>query len=234
MRKKPPVSLPEFFAVFLLFGLAPLIDNLFVNQNQSSSGLEWRNLGGNLVYRIAGFFLCIELLSRNTRPETSPSLQERKELSFQLSTHDILRGVLFAAIMVVLASAATFASTFFGQYGQNPLMNQLAHEKPAIAVRILFAVSVALTAFFEESFYRCYTLTRLKDFGVPVALAALTSSVIFALAHAYQGPLALALALFFGLFLSALWFRYRSLWTCALAHGLYNLVVLIQSGFLFS
>jgi membrane protease YdiL (CAAX protease family) len=78
----------------------------------------------------------------------------------------------------------------------------------------------------EEILYRAYFFVRLADLGLPPAVAAAVSTALFAAAHAYQGPLSVALALVQGLVLAGAFVRTRNIGVPIAAHACHNLVVL--------
>ena len=93
-------------------------------------------------------------------------------------------------------------------------------ELPAAAAFCLVGASR------EELLYRDYLFVRLCDLGLPRAASVLACTLLFAVAHAYQGPLALGLALAQGMILAAAFIRTRSLGVPILAHTLYNFAAL--------
>jgi membrane protease YdiL (CAAX protease family) len=95
------------------------------------------------------------------------------------------------------------------------------------AAQIPVAILFGLTAGYrEEFFFRAYLLGRLDELGLAVPGAVTISTVVFCLGHVYEGPLAVAVTAALGVVLSAAWLRRRSLHVVAIAHGLYNTLVL--------
>jgi len=80
-----------------------------------------------------------------------------------------------------------------------------------------------LAAFVEETAFRGYVLTRLRDvFGdsrVGAVLATLVSSVMFGLLHTEQGTVGVVVAAFAGAVFAVLRYRCGTLWAPVLAHG---------------
>ena len=83
-----------------------------------------------------------------------------------------------------------------------------------------------LTAYKEEVLFRSYLLHRLVRSGLPRLLAVGLSAALFAVGHGYQGAGAVLLALADGIILSAVYLRMRNVHVVALAHALYNMLVL--------
>lgn len=84
-----------------------------------------------------------------------------------------------------------------------------------------------LVGFYEEVLFRGMIFSRLTRLFSPrdgrgavrVALAALVSSLVFGLLHAYQGPIGVAQTTLLGLLLCGAARYCRSLWPCIVAHA---------------
>jgi hypothetical protein len=97
-------------------------------------------------------------------------------------------------------------------------------QSPAqIPVALLFGLT---TGYREEFFFRSYLFGRLGQFGMPVPLAVLCATVLFSLGHIYEGPLGIAIAATLGALYAIAYIRRPSLHVIAIAHGLYNTIVL--------
>lgn len=100
----------------------------------------------------------------------------------------------------------------------------------ASAAQIPLALVFGLTAGYrEEFFFRSYLLGRLGELGVPLPLAAVASTALFTLGHAYEGPMGIAIAGALGTLLCVAYMRRPNLHVVAIAHGLYNAIVLALS-----
>lgn len=82
----------------------------------------------------------------------------------------------------------------------------------------------------EEIFFRAFIADRAEEAGTDPKIALAAAAFIFALGHLYQGVLGFIVSLTIGLVLAAVYLRTRSLHGIAIAHGLYNLVVLLAAG----
>jgi uncharacterized protein len=91
----------------------------------------------------------------------------------------------------------------------------------------LVAVTTLLTGYREELFFRAHMLTRLEQLGVPPAMGVAASALLFSIGHVYQGIAGFAVALAIGIYLSAVFLRFRSLHLIAIAHGAYNFTSLM-------
>jgi len=98
--------------------------------------------------------------------------------------------------------------------------------------QIPLAVAFGLVAGYrEEFFFRAYMLRRLEQFGFPMGLSVVVSTLLFSAGHVYQGPLGLATAVGLGILFATVYLKRRSLHVIALSHGLYNASVLCLSLF---
>ena len=115
-----------------------------------------------------------------------------------------------------------------------PLTNHLSGQRqdvsafadlrgnPGLLVAYLLLAWV-LAAFCEETAFRGYLTTRLRDVvgggraGLVVAVT--VSSVLFGLLHTEQGLVGVVISGLTGAVLAALRFRFRTLWAPILAHG---------------
>ena len=92
-----------------------------------------------------------------------------------------------------------------------------------IPLALLFGITAGYR---EEFFFRSYMLGRLEELGLQVPVAVAVSTAVFAIGHVYEGLLAVLITASLGVLLSFSWLRRRSLHVVAIAHGLYNTVVL--------
>jgi membrane protease YdiL (CAAX protease family) len=100
----------------------------------------------------------------------------------------------------------------------------------ANAAQMPVALLFGLTAGYrEEFFFRSFLLGRLGQLGMPVLVAAAASTALFSIGHLYEGPLGIAIAASLGALFSAVYIRRPNLHVIAIAHGLYNTIVLCLS-----
>jgi membrane protease YdiL (CAAX protease family) len=144
-------------------------------------------------------------------------------------TRDLARASLVLAGMLAVLGAAALGLSLAPEATRAALTKgtrfrlQGWSELPAA---LLFC---ALAAFREELLYRAYLFVRLKDIGLSPAASVSASSVLFAAAHAYQGPLAVALALAQAVLLAAAFTRWKSITVPTVAHAAHNLLVLAST-----
>ena len=92
-----------------------------------------------------------------------------------------------------------------------------------IPVALLFGLTAGYR---EEFFFRSYLLGRLGQVGMPLAPAVLCTTALFTMGHVYEGPLGIAIAAVLGTLYSVVYIRRPNLHVIAIAHGLYNTIVL--------
>jgi membrane protease YdiL (CAAX protease family) len=97
-----------------------------------------------------------------------------------------------------------------------------------VPVVLLFCL---VTGYREELFFRSYLLTRFSRLSLPVAVGIGMSTLLFASGHVYQGFAGFAVAAVQGLYFSILFIRLKNIHPLAIAHGLYNMTVLVLSLF---
>lgn len=135
---------------------------------------------------------------------------------------DLLSGLLGFGVLAALGFAFSLAPALFPQI---PAV-RIEVPREAAAALVLIVSSIG-TGYLEESYFRYYLLTSFSPVGTgkPAAVfSVIFSSILFALCHVYEGPWGTANAFLAGLFLSALFLKYRSLHGIAWAHGAYNIL----------
>jgi uncharacterized protein len=93
----------------------------------------------------------------------------------------------------------------------------------------LVLVSTLAIGYREEIFYRAYVADRADEIGTNPRIALAGAALLFAAGHLYQGLAGFIVSLAIGLLLAEVYVRTRSLHGIAIAHGLYNFVVLVGS-----
>ena len=109
--------------------------------------------------------------------------------------------------------------------GQFVSVPQLQFSKnPSISGLII--VTVILSSFAEELFFRSFLINRLKQTGISLGVIPLISTLLFTLPHRYEGFAGLSTALVSGLILSFWFLRKKNFFTLWIAHALFNLLML--------
>ena len=95
-----------------------------------------------------------------------------------------------------------------------------------IPVALVFGLAAGYR---EEFFFRSYLLGRLEELGLPLPIAGIASTILFCAGHLYEGPLGVAVAAVLGAILCIAYIRRPNLHVVAIAHGMYNTIVLCLS-----
>jgi membrane protease YdiL (CAAX protease family) len=171
------------------------------------------------VYNLPALALVLYLLFRSGRPFSPLSGPWPRR-------GDLVTALFTLPALAALGALVSLRGTLFPEPVSAPELG-LPHGPAAVLVMILSSLS---TGYLEETYFRCYLFRRLAEGGVNLALAALVSSFLFALCHAYEGPLGALNAFLAGLLLFFIFARRRSLHGIAWAHGGYNIFVYIMAG----
>ncbi|OUJ18717.1 Metal-dependent membrane protease CAAX family [Methanonatronarchaeum thermophilum] len=131
-------------------------------------------------------------------------------------TKNIILGIIFAAITLLLAFLLTQTLSIFGIEEQNLLFEEMVALGPIMALIISLSAGIA-----EEIFFRGYLQTRIGL--VPAA-------ILFALVHASYGVIIQIIGpLIMGLVIGYLYLKTQSVIGPIIAHTLYNLTVLLTA-----
>jgi membrane protease YdiL (CAAX protease family) len=144
---------------------------------------------------------------------------------------------------LLLGIAVGVVYQFFSLYMLEPLivlltgkpidLSQFAPVKGNVFLLALFLVLVwTLAAFGEELVYRGYLMNRVAELAGGSsrawALSLLVVSVLFGVAHSYQGISGVATVITAGLVYGGLYLRSgRNLWAPIIAHGVYDTVAVL-------
>ncbi len=143
--------------------------------------------------------------------------------------NDALPAIMgLTATWVAVAVVSLVASVILGEGGgPEPTVAWSFERRELIPVAL---VSTLAIGYREEIFYRAYIADRAEEAEVDVRTALAVGALLFASGHLYQGVMGFVLSLAIGLVLAAVYYRMRSLHGIAVAHGLYNFIVLLLSG----
>ena len=142
---------------------------------------------------------------------------------------DLLQGALVFVGASAILLAANFVLSLLPAESRELLSEGFRfrlNDWRLIPLALLFG---ALTGYREELFFRGYLITRLMELHFPATAAAAASCLLFSLGHLYQGLVGFVTALILGALFGALFIRRRNLHRLAIAHGLYNTMVLVAS-----
>ena len=82
------------------------------------------------------------------------------------------------------------------------------------------------TGYLEEGYFRSYLLTKGEQGGIGRPTLVISTNILFALGHLYQGIWGFLVTFLIGLVLSWLFLKKRNLHLIAWSHGYYNFLVL--------
>jgi len=175
-------------------------------------------LSRTLTYTLPAMALVLYLISRGGLQRGLEPADIRRAapgkrdmLPFAIGLPGLIITGLFVAFLVSRFAGAT-----------SPPVIEGPHTLIGWAVVVLACLG---TGYLEEIYFRYYLLTKLENTIPQAAVRVLFSTALFTISHIHYGPWGLLNAAIAGLFLSALFLRYRSLHGIALAHAGYNMFV---------
>jgi membrane protease YdiL (CAAX protease family) len=147
----------------------------------------------------------------------------------KLQKRDFLPFAIGLPGLILIGLGISFLVSFF--YLRYGLALPARVEAPASLLGwIVIVFSCMGTGYLEESYFRCYLLTKLEKQQPKVSIRIIFSTILFSLCHIFEGPWGIINAALAGLFLSWLYDRFRSLHGVAWAHGAYNIFVYFIGG----
>jgi membrane protease YdiL (CAAX protease family) len=231
-RRIPLESLILFFVLFFpgIYGAG------FSGETGSIDTIPFsalRELGSTLTYTIPSLALIWYLLSDKESFDASTG-EKKCFLPWEqrkLRKRDFFSFGAGLSGLIITAFGLSFLASFFSQTADLTQVPKV--EAPGNAMGWMIIVFSCLgTGYLEESYFRYYLLTRLKEFLPQPVMRIILSAVLFSMCHIYEGPWGILNAFLAGVFLSALFIHARSLHGIAWAHGVYNIFVYIIGNFL--
>jgi len=145
--------------------------------------------------------------------------------------------------MLFISAGIGIAFGLADNYILEPLVNRITGHTPDLSTFDnikgnvvdtlgLLAVGWIIGGFFEESFFRGYTLNRinltLNNHTFARWTGVIITSLAFALAHSYQGAGGIIVTFYFSIIMSILYYTLgRNVWYVILIHGFYDTVGII-------
>lgn len=175
-----------------------------------------RELGRLATYTLPATALLLYLIARREGfPGLKAAIPQKRDM------------LPFAIGLPVLIGIGLFISFLISRFAgvSAPFRVEGPYNFIGWAVMILACLG---TGYLEEIYFRYYLLARMEKIIPQTAARVVFSTVLFALCHMHAGPWGVANAAIAGLFLSALFLRYRSLHGVALAHAGYNMFVYVM------
>ena len=124
--------------------------------------------------------------------------------------------ICYFGYYAVAYSLLFFGFDFSGDYNGIPEMTNEASLSLGMYVLILLAS--AANGFAEELAMRSYLLVRLSELTGSKAVAVISTSILFAAYHCYQGRLGVISALIIGLILGTYFSKTKRFWPIAITH----------------
>ena len=182
----------------------------------------FRELGRTLTYTLPAIALLLFLISRGEGRQTVPGKKSFSSLKkVTPNKRDILPFLIGLPVLIIIGLFISFIMTRFVTVTPPPGI-----EGPYNFWGWLVVVLACLgTGYLEELYFRQYLLSRMEPAIPRTAVRVLFSTALFALCHIHYGPWGVLNAAIAGLFLSALFLKFRSLHGVALAHAGYNMFV---------
>lgn len=147
---------------------------------------------------------------------------------FTFRFKDIMRGLIIGASL--LGSAMLLLPLIALLIQQLGLPEEQIHWSVSRAsVLPGIFLSMFITGYLEEGYFRFFLFDRLEKAGITRPVAIGTCTLIFAAGHAYQGGIALIGTAIIGLILHLFRLKETRVHSLAIGHGLYNFCILALS-----
>jgi len=205
------------------------------------SGITWpetipfsivRELGRTLTYSIPSLVLLWYLASDRSVSKISKFISPASwEFKKNLRKKDFfIFAVGLPGLILINISISTLLSIASRAYG---LPSPPRMEAPVNALGwAVMIISCLGTGYLEESYFRYYLLSKLRRTLPSPKVRVFLATFLFAICHIHNGPFAVLNAALAGIFLSALFIRYRSLHGIAWAHAVHNMFVYSMGAFI--
>jgi membrane protease YdiL (CAAX protease family) len=146
-------------------------------------------------------------------------------LTFQDKTRLVLAAVVGAATISALQWMNLRRAGKMAVEARGPLQALAERILPQSTVELLPYLALAITAgFCEEFLYRGFAMAALTELGLHAWLVVLSSSVLFGLAHSYQGRGGIVMTFLIGLILGTSRLAYGSLVPAIFWHSAVDVV----------
>ena len=134
------------------------------------------------------------------------------------------------ALLLLLVAAALLVDVSLGALAPFAAVPVAPAAREPMDVLLMWALAIpglSLAALAEERFFREYTLGLMEERGVPEPICLPASALIFGAGHLGGGIPSAVFAVLAGLFLALVYSKAASVIPGAIAHGLYNLLLLL-------
>ena len=218
----------EWKQIAVLWGLIALpamIPGLLVDSLQLLN--DWRFYIQALAFSVPQALLVLLIMELSSvHPTENPHVDRVFGLQppspFGRSLVIILLTVVVA--LIVAAGVRLLVELVFPQ-SEQPVWRFENRALLPLALPAMIAI-----AYREELFFRSFLLTRLQMLDIAPVSRVTAGGLLFGLAHLSQGFIGILVATIIGLLFGIVFERYRNLHIVAVAHALYNMVVLLAAG----
>jgi len=132
--------------------------------------------------------------------------------------------------LIIIGLSISFLIAFFIQAKGLPSPPKVEAPRNPLSWTVM-VLSCIGTGYLEESYFRYYLLTKLKNLLITPVKMIILSTILFSVCHIYEGPWGILNATLAGILLSLLFIRYKSLHGIAWAHACYNIFVYVMGNF---
>jgi membrane protease YdiL (CAAX protease family) len=198
-------------AAVMCIGFVPHLVNSLLPFDYSSADPYWVTATQRFVYSLASTFATLYIIHR--------SGERWRDFGFGgPRVPDVVLGLILLIVTWYFASLLQLAIT------QELTPGEIATGLPVTSFDyFLMMIMYASSALSEEVIMRSYLITRLRHLIHRPWLCVVSSSVLFASYHGYQGTEDLVNALFFGLVLGSVFAVYPRIWPLVICHTLTNI-----------
>ncbi len=219
----------EFFIVFFAF-----IFPTYLSQDLGIDPLIFSNLRFNITYIVTtlpyiALLLYILYLGNKKAFSLKQSIGPYGFIDIDSSIIWKVGIVFIGTLSLALVGSLAYLLPFVKS---SELFQTVPWEISDVRILPVVLITCMATGYYEELLFRSYCITRFQDFGLPKLPAIVISAVLFAAGHIYQGLLAFFVTFSIGLFLGAMFVRFKNIHMLAIGHGLYNFFSLILFPFI--
>jgi len=212
-----------YFVIFFPSVYASPSPDWLVNGIQAARVIPFsvlRELGRLLTYTLPSLALLLYLIYR-AKPRGAATEPVSLLKAAAPTRRDALPFVIGLPGLIIIGLFVSFLVSRFA-----PIAAPFRVEGPSSLYGWIVMILLCLgTGYLEELYFRYYLLSKLEKIVASPALRVAFSTLLFALCHAHDGLWGVLNAALAGVFLSALFLRYRSIHGIALAHAGYNVFV---------
>ena len=176
-----------------------------------------------VLYIIPSLALIWYLIIRGKLAYPIPTQVSGKSSSVNLGLKPEKKDVISTFIALPCLIFVGFAITFLASRTEEPASQIYLHSPNSVWGWIVLCLSIFLSAYLEESFFRYYFLTRKNEFNLSSVNIIVFSTTLFSICHIYEGHWGFLNSVISAVILAIIFLRYQSLHGIAIAHGLYNI-----------